>query len=72
MTILESVWFGPIGIVKVRLDGEIRFFIGIGRGWDQKMDERHISEWGNSFNPNDPFFNIEEYGRTVPSPAPEQ
>ena len=57
MTILESTWFQNIGIVKVELDGEVKFFIGTGHGWDKAMDERKIAKYGNTFTPEDPFFN---------------
>jgi len=59
MKILESVWFSPgkgahlIGIVKTLNEiGEIKFYIGSGKGNDKDEDEKSIAEYGARF-PNE-------------------
>ena len=53
MKILDSVWFTQyahcIGIVKVQTYDEIKFYIGVGNGRDQKADEQFIAERGARF-----------------------
>lgn len=54
MKVIDSVWFtsgnGSVGIVRVEdeLFGE-KYYIGIGAGYDQSIDEKEISEYGNKF-----------------------
>ena len=48
--VIDSIWFGEIGIVRVRPQfGEDKFYIGRGQGNDQKEDEQLIAAWGNKF-----------------------
>lgn len=50
--ILESVWYGNIGIVKVQTEHDgIKLYIGVGEGLSQKEDELHIAAWGVPFYP---------------------
>lgn len=50
MKIINSVWYGNIGIVNVeKHNGEHQFYIGIGKGVSQKEDEEFIANWGNKF-----------------------
>lgn len=50
--VINSVWFGTIGIVRVRPEhGRDKFYIGTGHGHDQKADEQHIAEWGLPYHP---------------------
>jgi hypothetical protein len=61
MEILDSIWFGTIGIVKTRTDYDgIRFYIGKGQGFNKKEDEEWIADWGYTLNPNDPMFRKDE------------
>jgi hypothetical protein len=57
--VLESVWYGKVGIVKVNTtwDG-IRWYIGVGEGLSQEDDEQHIAAYGNTFHAD--HFVIEE------------
>jgi len=50
--VVSAVWFGTIGIVRVRPDyGDDKFYIGSGWGHDVKKDEQNIAEWGVPFYP---------------------
>lgn len=56
-----SIWFGVIGIVRVDdIRGNSRYYIGKGKGLNQKEDEQFIAAWGQTFNPNDSFFGKNE------------
>lgn len=55
--IIDSVWYGIklpifgmriIGVVAMRctVAGEVKYYIGLGRGKDTKEDEEFIAEWG--------------------------
>lgn len=57
MKILGSYWYNPggalgcIGVVKVENGlGEIKYFIGIGKGLDLKGDEISIRNYGAKFS----------------------
>jgi hypothetical protein len=57
MKIIDSVWYGVIGIVMVQSEYEgTKLYIGQGKGFNQKEDEDYIAKWGMTFNPNDKFF----------------
>lgn len=71
--VVSAVWFGTIGIVRVRPDysdghsqnrdyGDDKFYIGSGHGHDAKKDEQHIAEWGMPFYPKNlkNFFDTSE------------
>lgn len=59
--IISSVWFGikmpllsmtQIGIVAVKMvNGKVKFYIGLGRGDEQKEDEVMVAEMGVPFYP---------------------
>ena len=50
--VVSAVWFGTIGIVRVRpAHGDDKFYIGSGLGHAVKKDEQHIAEWGMPFYP---------------------
>lgn len=50
--VIDSFWFGYIGIVKVKSsNGEIKFYIGQGQGEHQQIDEQHIAANGSSVSP---------------------
>jgi hypothetical protein len=51
MTIIESYWFGTIGIVKGHNGFETKWYIGQGLGFDQRSDEQHIAAHGMPFRP---------------------
>ena len=52
MVILESVWYGKIGIVKVQTEYQgVKYYIGNGNGFSQDEDEKLIAEWGSTFYP---------------------
>lgn len=59
--VLDSFWFGYIGIVKVKSGnhGEVKFYIGQGSGEDQHADEQHIARTGTPVYPQtlNLFFN---------------
>ena len=45
--VVESYWFGTIGIVKIDLaTGDFALYIGQGDGKDQKSDEQKIAATG--------------------------
>lgn len=50
--VIDSVWFGVIGIVRVRTeyDGD-KFYIGIGGGSSEHEDEQHIAAYGSPYYP---------------------
>ena len=58
-TVIDSKWYGLIGIVKVNAGHEIKWYIGTGLGFDLEMDELTIAERGMPFYPNhmNNFFN---------------
>lgn len=58
--VIDSKWFGLIGIVKVDLGYEIKWYIGQGLGFDAKFDEEVIAERGMPIYPAHlkEFFNI--------------
>lgn len=48
MKIIQTLWVdGSTGIVKVETETGIEFFIGSGFGFDEKMDEIKIANWGS-------------------------
>lgn len=50
--VIDSVWFGVIGIVRVRPEyGPDKFYIGTGHGYNKEQDEQHIAEWGLPYYP---------------------
>ena len=52
MEILNVIWFcgtTNVGIVKVRLDGEVNFFIAAVPGMDEQADIEFIAQWGSTF-----------------------
>lgn len=50
--VIDSVWFGTIGIVRVRPDfGEDKFYIGQGLGLNKEYDEQAIAEQGMPYYP---------------------
>lgn len=61
--VIDSVWHGNIGIVRVRPEyGDDKFYIGIGAGHDKQTDEQHIAEWGMPYYPQalESFFDVYE------------
>ena len=61
--IIQSWWFTPplqpcIGIIKVETEtGENKFYIGTGKGENQKADEEYIKKFGAPFYPE--IFGVE-------------
>jgi len=52
MEILNVIWFcgrTNVGIVKVQLDGEVKFFIAAVPGLDEQADMEFIAQWGSTF-----------------------
>jgi len=61
--VVSAVWFGTIGIVRVRPDhGADKFYIGSGLGHAVEKDEQNIAEWGMPFYPTslENFFDTSE------------
>jgi len=59
--VINSVWFGTIGIVRIRPEfGDDKFYIGSGHGHDKDMDEQIIAEWGMPYYPSalEGFFDV--------------
>lgn len=51
--IMDSYWFNTIGLVKVRTSiGEVKYYIGQGKGFNQQEDEQLIAETGMPVAPN--------------------
>lgn len=56
-TITDAIWFTPwsgecIGIVTGHSDhGEVKHYIGVGKGEDEKLDALHIAYQGARFYP---------------------
>jgi hypothetical protein len=45
--VIDSIWFGAIGIVRVRPEyGEDKFYIGASDGTNQRQDEQKIARSG--------------------------
>jgi hypothetical protein len=45
--VVDSFWFGYIGIVRVKTgNGDIKYYIGQGKGEHQHADEQHIAGYG--------------------------
>ena len=61
--IIQSWWFTPplqpcIGIIKVETEtGKNKFYIGTGKGENQKADEEYIKKFGTPFYPE--IFGVE-------------
>lgn len=50
--VIDSIWYGVIGIVRVRpAHGPDKFYIGSGHGHNKEQDEQHIAEWGLPYYP---------------------
>lgn len=55
--IIQSYWFTPpmspcVGIIKVKTEsGENKFYIGTGKGIDERADEEYIKNFGTPFYP---------------------
>jgi hypothetical protein len=62
VNVLESVWYGEIGIVKIDNGFEIKWYIGRGQGINQERDEQWIAAYGMPFYPQmlEQFFNIKK------------
>lgn len=61
--VVDSIWFGVIGIVRVRPEfGDDKFYIGAGVGADKEKDEQAIAAFGMPFRPKalEPFFEIKQ------------
>lgn len=61
--VIDSIWFGCIGIVRVRPEyGKDKFYIGSGHGYDKDSDEQYIAEWGLPYYPKalERFFDVHE------------
>ena len=51
MKILDATWFNTVGIVATKNEmDEINFYIGIGNGFSEEIDRKHIAEWGTKIN----------------------
>lgn len=57
--VLDAWWYGTIGIVKVYTGFEVKYYIGIGYGRDEKEDIDKILKYGNRFYPE--VFEVEEW-----------
>ena len=51
MTIVDTHWFGTIGIVKIHNGFETKWYIGQGFGIDERIDAEHIAKHGQPFYP---------------------
>ncbi len=49
--VLDSWWYGTIGIVKVYTGFEVKYYIGTGYGQDEKEDIDKILKYGSRFYP---------------------
>lgn len=56
--VLDSWWYGTIGIVKVYTGFEVKYYIGTGYGQDEKEDIDKILRFGSRFYPE--VFEVEE------------
>lgn len=59
--VIDSVWFGVIGIVRVRPEhGEDKFYVGTGIGDNKYNDEQAIAMFGMPYYPQalESFFNV--------------
>lgn len=62
MNVLDSTWYGEIGIVKVDNGFETKWYIGKGFGADQHIDEQFIATHGMPVYPQmlEGFFNMKK------------
>ena len=55
MKILDVCWFSSnntIGIVATKNEmGEIKFYVGLGNGFDEEVDCQHIANYGGKIYP---------------------
>lgn len=51
MKIIDSYWFGLIGIVRIHNGFETKWYIGSGVGRDEQADAEHIATYGVPFHP---------------------
>lgn len=59
MNVVDSYWYGNIGIVKTETPYMgVQFHIGVAKGVNKTENEKWIAQWGLAFNPNDPFFKV--------------
>lgn len=50
--VLESIWFGKVGIVRVQTEyAGVKYYIGVGEGLSQEADEQQIAAWGRKAAP---------------------
>lgn len=57
--VVDSVWYGTIGIVRVRPEyGNDEFYIGNGFGISQDLDEQDIARGGMPYYPPARFLDI--------------
>ena len=52
MKIIDSYWFGLIGIVKIHNGFETKWYIGTGLGLNEAEDAEHIATLGQPFHPD--------------------
>ena len=44
--IIDSVWFDKVGIVKISNKYQHKWYIGVGKGKNQKLDEEYVAKRG--------------------------
>lgn len=50
--VVDAIWYGNIGIVRVRpAVGDDKFYIGLGKGISEEDDKQYIAAWGKPFYP---------------------
>jgi hypothetical protein len=60
--VIDSFWFGTIGIVKIDNGFEEKWYIGEASGLNKEDDEQYIATFGKPFYPKtmEQFFNLDK------------
>lgn len=63
--ILDCMWFGLVGIVRVNSNEEIKYYIKDVSGMSEQLDMQSIVDWGHSFpsDAGDVLFGIDNGNR---------
>lgn len=68
--VADAIWFTPggttLGIVRVVTPFETKYYIGVGKGYDENLDATHIAMYGTPFPSNAGAVLLPDYGPPIP------